>query len=151
MLTLIRKTMGKKDFSSYPGDHVPLFNEEDLEHALTHIHAGLCVNPPINVIETERFFRVEVAVPGMKREDFLIQTLENKIVLSLLHKECTEEKSQDFQLHEFNYHCFKRTIVFPSYVDLDFLKAEYLNGMLYMYVPKTDGPVQHQPASIAVY
>lgn len=146
-----KRSHDTKSPSTYPGDYVPMFTEEELENELKHTHLGLCLNPPINVIETSRYFSVEVAVPGVSRENFLIQTEENKVIVSLLQKNCDEENHTDFQLHEFNYSCFKRTIVFPDEADLDFLKAEYKNGMLLLYIPKTDKPLQRQHASIAVY
>lgn len=75
-------------------------------------------------------------MPGVKREDILIDVEGNVLTVWVLHREfgpcpvC-------FQLHEFNYECFERHIILPENADAEFISAEYKEGILQIYFPKT--------------
>ena len=76
--------------------------------------------PAINVIETEKEYKVEVAAPGMTKEDFNIHiNEENDLVISMEKKaENTEEKKEGRYLRrEFSYTKFQQTLILPDDVD----------------------------------
>lgn len=140
-----------KECLIYPGGYVPLFNTEEVWKELGHPGEGNVILPPVNVTEFPDSFKIEAAIPGMKREDFLIDADNNVLSISVLHKECEREANKNFQLHEFNYNCFNRHVILPENADTEFVKAEYKSGILTIYVPKLIHPAINQHTRIVVY
>jgi len=138
-------------YSIYPGDYVPLLKAEEIEEELKHSHEGEALFPPVNITELADSFKVEVAIPGVRREDFLLHTTDNILFVRVLNKEYKLHGAERFQLHEFNYECFDRHIVLPENADAEFTSAEYKAGILRLYLPKTDQPSKNRPTTIVVY
>ena len=95
--------------------------------------------PAINVIETEKEYKVEVAAPGMTKEDFNIHiNEENDLVISMEKKaENTEEKKEGRYLRrEFSYTKFQQTLLLPDDVDKNKIDAKVNDGVLKIELPK---------------
>ena len=144
-------TLYDTDCSIYPGDYVPLLKAEEIEEELRHSHEGQALFPPVNITELADSFKVEVAIPGVRREDFLVHADENILFVRVLHKEYVLEGSERFQLHEFNYKCFDRQVVLPDNADAEFISAEYKAGILRIYIPKLNQPAKSRHTRIVVY
>lgn len=81
--------------------------------------------PAINVFETEKEYKVELAAPGMTKEDFNVRIdEENNLVITMEKKtENKEEKKEGRYLRrEFSYSKFQQTMILPDNVD----KEKYL-------------------------
>lgn len=95
-------------------------------------------SPAINIAEDKNGFRIEVALPGMEKEDFKIH-VEKKILEISSEKELTSEtKDERFLRKEFSYSKFKRRFSIPEYVDSENIKASYKNGILNVSIPKRE-------------
>jgi len=95
--------------------------------------------PAINVIETEHDYKVEVAAPGMKKDDFNIKIdEENQLIVSMEKKqENNEEKKNGRYLRrEFSYTKFQQTMILPENADKDRIAAKMENGVLSIDIPK---------------
>lgn len=95
--------------------------------------------PAINVIENEKSYKVEVAAPGMTKEDFDVHVDENdNLVISMEKKtENKEEQKNDHYLRrEFAYSKFMQTMVLPENVDKEKISAEVKHGVLSIELPK---------------
>ncbi|TRO65334.1 Hsp20/alpha crystallin family protein [Christiangramia sabulilitoris] len=96
--------------------------------------------PAVNIMESEDSFNVEVAAPGMSKEDFNIE-LDND-VLTISSEEKKEEESTDkngrFTRKEFSYRSFKRAFSLPDSVDSSKISASYENGVLEIALPKKE-------------
>lgn len=98
--------------------------------------------PAINVIETEKGYKVEVAAPGMQKEDFHVFIDEDgNLVISMEKK--SENKEEDkkngrYLRREFSYSKFQQTIVLPDNVNKDKIAAQVENGVLAIELPKLD-------------
>ena len=135
----------------YPGAYVPLLKEEEVQSALKRAHKGETILPPVNVTELADSFKVEVAIPGVKSEDFLIYSAGNVLSVCVLHKECGLHEGERFQLHEFNYECFERHIILPDNADSELASAEYKAGILCLYIPKANQSAKNLHTIIVVY
>ena len=135
----------------YPGEYKPSLNTEELMSELKKTHEGSTLQPFINVSECNNYFKVVAAIPGVKKEDFFIHIDYNTLSISALHKNVHIVESEKFQLHEFNYECFNRNIILPENVERDFVKAEYNDGILSIYLPKSDSPVVQEHTDVIVY
>jgi HSP20 family protein len=96
------------------------------------------LTPAVNIIEEENLFRVEVAAPGVSKENFNVHVEKNILEISSEKKEETVTKSQKYLRKEFSYSEFKRTFSLPSYVDAEKINATHKDGVLTVEIPKRD-------------
>jgi HSP20 family protein len=109
--------------------------------------------PAVNIIETNDDFRIEVAAPGMKREDFKVELDNNTLVISSEREEKSEEKDQhgNYTRREFSYQSFQRSFALPeNMVDGEKISAKYKDGILYITVPKREEAKLKPARQIAV-
>ncbi len=99
---------------------------------------GASISPSVNIRETEGMFVVEVAAPGKKKEDFVLEIKDNILTISSEHKEEQEEKSENFMRKEFSYNKFSRSFTLPENVDKEKIKATYKDGLLLIDLPKLE-------------
>ncbi len=138
-------------YSVYPGEFVPMLKEEEVKDQLKRPHSGESLLPPVNVIEYKDSFQVEMAIPGIKREEFMIHADRNILSVCVLHKECNITSDAAIQQHEFNYECFDRSIILPKTADTEFISAEYREGILYLNMPKSTAVAKNLHTRIVVY
>ena len=84
--------------------------------------------PAINVIENEKDYRIELAAPGMSKEDFNIKLDEE-------NKE-EDKKNGRYLRREFSYSKFQQTMILPDDVDKDAISASVEHGVLTVDLPK---------------
>ena len=109
--------------------------------------------PSVNVKETEAGFDIELAAPGMKKEDFKIELDKHVLSISSEKKEEHEEKDKNgtFTRREFNYESFSRSFTLPAeVVESDKIEAAYKDGILHIQVPKKEAAKPQPAKSIAV-
>ena len=95
--------------------------------------------PAINVFETEKEYKVELAAPGMTKEDFNVRIDEdNNLVISMEKKTENKEEKKDgrYLRREFSYSKFQQTMILPENVDKDHISAQVENGVLNIELPK---------------
>lgn len=90
--------------------------------------------PSVNSLENNDSFEIDLAVPGMKKEDFNIELNDKVLVIS---SETSNTMENDkMRLNEFNFSSFQRSFRIPDSVDHDKIKANYKNGILKIKLPK---------------
>lgn len=94
--------------------------------------------PAINVKEEKDAFLIDVAAPGMKREDFKVEVDRGVLIISATTEEKKEEKTDTFRRQEFNYRDFRRSFWLPENVMADQIAAQYENGILKLKIPKME-------------
>ena len=90
-------------------------------------------NPSANILRKESAFVIEMAVPGMGKEDIKIEVNNNELVVSAV--EATQESKTNFLRHEFDYKKFKRTFRLHRNADANSLSASFNQGILTIVVP----------------
>lgn len=93
--------------------------------------------PSVNILETKEAFEIELAVPGMGKEDFNIN-LENNVLTISSEKEIKKEEERNFTRREFVYGSFSRSFTLPKTVDSDKISADYQHGILRVGLPKKE-------------
>jgi HSP20 family protein len=92
--------------------------------------------PAVNVKETNDAFLIEVAAPGMKKDDFKVEMDNGVLNISATAEETKEEKTDEYRRQEFSYRNFKRSFWMPENVKSDAINAEYKDGLLKLTLPK---------------
>lgn len=95
--------------------------------------------PAINVIENEKAYKVELAAPGMTKDDFDVHIdEENNLVISMEKKneKKDDEKNGRYLRREFSYSKFQQTMILPDDVDKEKISAAVNNGVLDIELPK---------------
>ena len=96
-------------------------------------------SPAINIQQTDNGFKVEVAAPGMTKDDCVVRLDENNnLVISFEKKTENEESNKEgaYLRREFSYTQFQRTMVLPDDIDKDNISAEVKNGVLSIDIPQ---------------
>lgn len=96
--------------------------------------------PAVNIIENDHDFKVEVAAPGMTKDDFKVDiTPENELVISLEKKhEQKEEGTQKgtYLRREFSYSQFQQSLLLPDNVEREKITARMEHGVMTIEIPK---------------
>ena len=94
--------------------------------------------PAVTIIENERDFNLELAIPGSKKEDFNIEVDNNVLTVSLEVKADETEKAENFTRREFSLKSFKRAFTLPESINVSKIDATYVDGILRFTLPKKD-------------
>lgn len=95
--------------------------------------------PAINVIENKNDYKIELAAPGMTKEDFNIKLDEdNDLVITMEKKQENKEEKENgrYLRREFSYSKFQQTMVLPDNADKEHITAKAEHGVLTIAVPK---------------
>jgi HSP20 family protein len=105
--------------------------------------------PEVNIKETDGGFELEVAAPGLSKEDFKLE-IEGQILSISANKQVTNEDEQlVYKRREFSYASFRRSFELPKNIDADGISAAYEQGILRVHLPK-HVPVKPEAKQIVV-
>lgn len=97
--------------------------------------------PAINVKENDKEYTVELAAPGLKKDDFNVN-IDRDGNLHIHMESKNEKKDEDKKSHylrrEFSYSKFEQTLLLPDDVDKDKIEAKVNDGVLTVNLPKTE-------------
>lgn len=128
-------TKWRSDIPSYSGLFENFFNR-DVSDFLSEQKGTV---PSVNVKESDSDFRLEVAAPGLSRDDFNITLDKNVLTISGEKEEKTEKEEESYKRKEFNYTSFSRSFHLPeNLIDADKIEAKYLDGILNICIPKKE-------------
>lgn len=93
--------------------------------------------PAVNVIENEADYKIEVAAPGMTKEDFNIHLADdNQLVITMEKKNESKNDNSKYLRREFSYSKFQQALVLPEDVEKDHISASVNDGVLTIDLPK---------------
>jgi HSP20 family protein len=96
--------------------------------------------PSVNVLESEKEYKIEVAAPGMDKEDFNVKLdSDNTLVVRMEKKNEQQEKDDTKYLRrEFSYTHFEQSFILADDIDKEKISADVNNGVLTICLPKID-------------
>ncbi len=107
-------------------------------------------SPAVNVIESDNDIMIEVAVPGLSKQDFKIEVEDDLLTVSAEQSEKKEENKPQYTRREFSYANFKRSFQLPETIDQEQIKASHDAGIVSIQLPKKEEVVQAAPKQIEV-
>ena len=103
--------------------------------------------PAINVMENDKEYKIEVAAPGMCKDDFKVHlNRDGNLVIEMEKKDCgckgkeKEKKECKYLRKEFSYSKFTQTLLLPDNADRENIDAQVINGILKVRIPKIEKP-----------
>ena len=107
--------------------------------------------PAINVKENDKAFLVEIAAPGMTKDDFRVHVNDQEqLVISVekKHENKDEDKNAKYLRREFNYTRFEQTLQLPENVDKTAITAKACSGVLHIELPKLATTPEKKPTRV---
>lgn len=128
------------NFNSKTRNHAPHFNNV-LDSLFSDVEAksGLINKvPAVNISESEENFIVDIAAPGLKKDDFQLKLKKDVLTVSV-GENTDENKGEDiFSRREFSYKNFSRSFNLPENADSEKISATYVDGILNIKIGKQD-------------
>lgn len=139
------------DSCIYPGIYVPLTREKEILRELKHLKKENVVHPPISISELSDSFKLEMFIPGMKRENIIIDASDLRVFIYGTHREPEDFQKNADQIGSFKWEGFGSHFKLPKNADIEFASAEYKSGMLSIHFHKTHKPTKKLHTHLVVY
>ena len=94
--------------------------------------------PAVNIVESSSEFKLSIAAPGMKKDDFKIDVEGNMLTISCENETTSHEKDHKYTRKEYNYSSFSRSFSLPEDVSKEKIQASYTDGVLNLMLPKKE-------------
>lgn len=94
--------------------------------------------PAVNISESEGNYHIELAAPGLKKDDFKISLDKNVLSIAADQESEQKEEKKNYSRREYSYQSFVRSFNLPDSVDQSKIQAAYENGILKIDVAKRE-------------
>jgi HSP20 family protein len=132
--------------NSFPSLLNRFFEGDMADWSTTNFAGSNSTLPAVNIKETDHDFMIEVAAPGMKKEDFRVNYDNGRLTISSERKDESEEKEGKYTRKEYSYQSFQRSFTVPeTVVNGEKIGAKYSEGILHITLPKRD-EIKPKPA-----
>jgi len=116
----------------------------------TGISSVQFTKPAVNIIEETDKYVLELAIPGMKKEDIDVKIENKQLIISSSKEQKEEEIKENFIKMEYNYDSFKRVFTLPDSINSNEIIAEYNEGILKLSLMKKEEAIKKGPLSITI-
>ena len=94
--------------------------------------------PAVNISESENNYHVELAAPGLKKEDFKLNLERNQLSISVEQSANHEDNQKNYNKREYSYSSFVRSFTLPESADHAQIEASYTDGILKIDIAKRE-------------
>lgn len=94
--------------------------------------------PPVNILENQEAYQLEVAVPGLQKNDFIVKLEGNVLTISAEKKDLPKNEGEKVIRKEFSNKAFKRSFTLDEKIEGAAIEAKYENGILVLNLPKKE-------------
>jgi len=105
--------------------------------------------PSVNTYETEAAYVLEVAAPGIEKENINIELEKDQLIISAEIEE-SEKNQREYKRREFDYSNFRRRFQLKDDVNVDKVKASHNLGVLTITLPKLDADVVNKKTTVKI-
>jgi HSP20 family protein len=133
-------------FPTFPSFIDNFFSRDLMDWNNSNFSSTNSTIPAVNIKENDESFIIEVAAPGMTKENFTVNLDGNRLLISSEKNETKDENDTNFSRREFSYQSFQRSFALPEgSVDGDKIFAKYTDGILFVTLPKRE-EIKPKPA-----
>ena len=125
-------TITRRSFRPF---YMPNLFDDDFFPVLSNRTSSM---PAVNIREDEKNFILDLAIPGINKNDLKIDINEDVLTISSETKNETEENKDGYKRKEFSYSSFCRSFYIPENVNRDKIEANYKDGILNVALPKQE-------------
>ena len=122
---------------TFDGMMKDLFNEFPT-HASRTFREDVLNFPPVNIVEKDAVYQLELSVPGYEKADFNVKLDDKLLTISTEKKDAATESTSKIIRKEFSYKSFKRSFTLDEKIDAENISAKYDNGILTLELPKKE-------------
>jgi len=94
--------------------------------------------PAVNISESENNYHVELAAPGLKKEDFKLNLERNQLTISVEQSSDNQDNQKNYSKREYSYSSFVRAFTLPESADDSQINASYIDGILRIDIAKRE-------------
>ncbi len=94
--------------------------------------------PAVNISETADMFHIDLAAPGLEKQDFKVNLERKMLTISVQKEHSNETEEKNFSRKEFSYSSFVRSFTLPDSADDSNIQARYADGVLTLGIPKRE-------------
>lgn len=135
-MTLIRRT---ENYPAWSNLFNEFLNHDWIDWSHRNYSDTNTTIPSVNILENPEDFKIEVAAPGLNKNDFKIEVNQGILRISSEKKEEKENSEEGkYSRKEFSYQSFCRSFNLPLTVESDKIEAKYENGILSVTIPKRE-------------
>ncbi|TSJ36626.1 Hsp20/alpha crystallin family protein [Mucilaginibacter corticis] len=134
-MTLVKFNPAQKNSSLLPGFNEvfdSIFNDTFFSDRL------ISRVPAVNISESENNYHVELAAPGLKKEDFKLNLDRNQLSISVEQSADQEDNQKNYSKREYSYSSFVRSFTLPDSADHANIEASYTDGILRIDIAKRE-------------
>lgn len=134
-MTLVKFNRNKENNALLPG-----FNDVFESFFNDSFFSDRMVNrvPAVNISETANHYHIELAAPGLKKQDFKINLDDNLLNISVEQQSEHAENGRKFNKREYSYSSFVRSFTLPETADHEKIEAAYTDGILKIDLAKKE-------------
>lgn len=94
--------------------------------------------PAVNICDVNDRFQIELAAPGLNKEDFKISLDRRMLTVSVAKEQAENDEQANYTRREFSYVAFTRSFTLPEVADEHSISASYQDGILRVDIPKKE-------------
>ena len=113
-------------------------------------HGGLFSTPSVNIADLEDKYEIEVAAPGLSKEDFDLKMEKDILTISVNKEKSDEVKEENYTRKEFSFTFFKRSFLIGKEILTEGIIANYSDGILRIELPKNQEVLKNNVKSIEI-
>ncbi|MGN8055463.1 Hsp20/alpha crystallin family protein [Pedobacter sp. 22163] len=134
-MTLVKFNPEKKNSSLLPG-----FNDifESVLGDTFFTDRRLSSVPAVNISESADHYHIELAAPGLKKDDFRVSVERDMLTISTETKNENLSEGRTYNRKEYSYSAFTRSFTLPESADIEKISASYNDGILKLELPKKE-------------
>ena len=137
IMTLMKRSQNW--YPTFPSFFDKVFEGNLMDWSNSNFSSTDTTLPAVNVKESDDAFMIEVAAPGMSKEDFKLNYDNGRLTISSEHKNEKKDEGENYTRREFSYQSFQRSFTVPeNVVSGDKIAANYKDGILTILLPKRE-------------
>jgi len=106
--------------------------------------------PMVNITELKDSFKIELAVPGVKKEAIQLEVDNDRLIVSATEDKNSEKADKNFSKKEFDYESFSKSFYLPESVDVNKINAAFKHGILIIELKKKEEAIDNGPQHIEI-